>query len=715
MVAEVLVEIKAKSIDQTFSYLIPERFKEKAKIGIRVLVPFGKQKLEGFILNIKEKEEMELKEIIDLVDSEPVLNDDMLELGKFLKRRTLATLISCYQTMLPKALKAKKGCKINEKYISYIKLIDFDYVPKNEAQKDIIDLLLKEDKLKNEILKKSSLKTLIDKKVVEEYKVEVYRLEKDIKIEKNNIILNSEQKKVVDTVCNNLNEYQPFLLYGVTGSGKTEVYMHIMEEVLKNGKEIIVLVPEISLTPQIVEIFRKRFGNNVAIMHSSLNDGERYDEWRKVFRKEVQIVIGARSAIFAPFTNLGLIVVDEEHTNTYKQENNPRYNAIEVALYRAKKSNIPLILGSATPSIESFTKTKTGSYKLLTLKNRVNKMMPSIELIDMKEEIKKGNRIISEKLKKEINQCLEKKEQVIILLNRRGYSTVVTCHSCGESSICPKCDIPLTYHKKSNKMKCHYCNYEKIKPTICPKCQSEDIDEFGMGTEKLEQELNRLFNARIIRMDVDTTRKKSAHEDLINCFSNKEADILIGTQMIAKGLDFPNVTLVGVINGDASLNIPDFRSSERTFQLLTQVAGRSGRSSEKGTVIIQGFNIDHYSIVCTKNHDYLGFYNRELEIRKKLKYPPFINLTSIKIVSKDYQTVINEGNKISKYLKNNLKDTIILGPTFGNRSKINNYFYLQIILKYKKLDTVIECLQYINNHYTNNKVSIEIDINPLKV
>ena len=713
MIADVLVEVRARTIDQTFSYVIPSNLKDKIKVGIRVLVPFGSRNVEGFVLNIKNESSLELKSIADVIDNEPVLNKEMLDLGLFLQKRTLATLISCYQTMLPKALKAKKGCKINEKYITYIRLIDKNYIPKNDKQKEIINIL-KNDTLKSN-LKDYSLNTLIKNNVIEEYKIEQYRLNNNIEVEKSNIVLNDEQQKVVDTVKDNLNNFKSYLLYGVTGSGKTEVYMHIIEEVLKKGKETIVLVPEISLTPQMVDLFKKRFGNNVAIMHSALNDGERYDEWRKVIRGEVKIVIGARSAIFAPFTNIGLIIIDEEHTNTYKQENNPRYNAIDVAMYRAKKYNVPLLLGSATPSIESYTRTKTGSFELLTLKNRINKTMPDVTLIDMKDEIKHGNRIISSKLKELILDRLSKHEQIIILLNRRGFSTVVTCHNCGEVDTCPRCDIPLTYHKKSNKMKCHYCNYEKIKENKCPKCGSEDINEFGMGTEKLEQELNKMFNARIIRMDVDTTNKKSAHETLINKFKNNEADILIGTQMIAKGLDFPNVTLVGVVNGDSSLNIPDFRSSERTFQLLTQVSGRSGRSKTKGEVIIQGYNIDHYSILCSQKQDYLSFYNKEISIRKSLKYPPFYNLTLIRIVSSDYNLAISEGNKVSKYLKENLNDVIILGPTFGSISKMNNNYYLQIVLKYKKLENIINELNFINKHYTNNKVSIEIDINPLKL
>ena len=716
MVAEVLVEITHKAIDQTFTYKIPSNFINDIKVGIRVLVPFNNMKLEGFVIKINDTYEgdYELKQIIDLVDNEPVLNLELLELGEYISKKTLSTLSSAYQTMLPKALKAKNDYKMNEKYIKYIRLIDKDYIGKNDNQNKIISLLKMGD-LEKKDLASSSLNTLIKNNVVEEYTKEVYRLNKDIEKEKCNIKLTDKQQSVVDEVVSNLNNFKPFLLHGVTGSGKTEVYMHIMEHVLKEGKEVIVLVPEISLTPQLIEIFKRRFGDEVAILHSKLSDGERYDEYRKIKRGEVKIVIGARSAIFAPFTNIGLIIVDEEHTHTYKQENNPKYNAIDIALYRCKRYNVPLLLGSATPSIESYTRAKKDIYKLLVLDERINKKLPVVELIDMKDEIRKANKIFSESLDREINDKLNKNEQIIILLNRRGYSTIVSCHNCGYTFKCPNCDIPLTYHKKSNKLKCHYCNYEKIKLEKCPECKSEDINEFGMGTEKLENELSKKYKARIVRMDIDTTSKKDSVEKIVTAFKNHEYDILLGTQMIAKGLDFPNVTLVGVINGDASLNIPDFRSSERTFELLNQVAGRAGRSSKEGKVIIQGYNVDHYSIICASTHDYKTFYNKEMKIREELKYPPFYNLTLVKVVSSDYDLLLEESNKVCSYLRRELKDTIILGPTFSNMYKVNKKFNINIILKYKNTKNVIGALEYINKRYISNKVGIEIDINPLKL
>ena len=716
MKIDVLVEIKAKNLNQTFTYLIPEHLEDKISVGIRVLVPFGRQKIEGFVLSFtKEKVEYQLKEIIDIVDEHPILNSEMLKLGEYISKKTLCSLISAYQTMLPSALKVHKGFNINKKLITYIKLIDKEYIGKNEKQEQIIKLLKINDQLKTTLTKisLSSVNTLIKNEIIKEYKEEVYRLNNNIEKEKKNVILTETQNKIVNKVLENKDIFKPFLLHGVTGSGKTEVYMHIIEQVIKN-KEVIVLVPEISLTPQLVDTFRKRFGNEIAIMHSRLSDGERYDEWRKVLNKQVKIVIGARSAIFVPFTNLGLIIIDEEHTDTYKQDVNPRYNAIDIAIKRAKTHHCPIILGSATPSIESYTRARSGIYQLLEMPNRINHQLPQVELVDMKQEIRKGNTILSQSLQENINNTLERHEQIIILLNRRGYSTTVICQSCGFVLKCPNCDIPLTYHKKENKMVCHYCNYMTYKPFNCPNCHSNKINSLGLGTEKLQEVIENMFKVKTLRMDIDTTSKKGSHEKIINMFRNKEYPILIGTQMIAKGLDFEDVTLVGVINGDATLNIPDYRSSERTFDLLNQVAGRSGRSKKKGKVIIQGFNIDHYAITKASKNDYQGFYNEEMNIRKLLHYPPYVNLTLIRLIGNDYQYIYNEGIKISEYLKKN--NITVLGPSSSNMPKINNKYYLHIIIKYKRLESIYEKLKYINQKYLkDNKINVEIDINPKKL
>lgn len=723
MFIEVLVEIKAKAIDKTFTYKVPSNLEAKIEIGKRVLVPFGSQKLEGFVLNITKENYFtyELKDIIEVIDETRILNEELLLLGRYIKEKTLCNLITAYLTMLPTALKAKHKIKINKKYETYINLS----IPYNEAikkiknnkQKEIIEKLKDREILKNELIQisSSSLNTLLKNNIIREIKKEVYRLnDKKFKIQEKPI-LTSEQEKVIKEILKQ--KEKPYLLHGVTGSGKTEVYMNLIEHYIKLQKQAIVLVPEISLTPQIVNIFKSRFKNKVAILHSGLSNGERYDEWRKIQRNEVSIVIGARSAIFAPLNNIGIIIIDEEHSENYKQENNPRYNAIDIALFRKKYHNAHLVLGSATPSIESYTKAKLNIYKLLEMKNRVNNSLPKVTLVDMKDEYRKGNRIISELLKKKIEKAINNDEQVMLLLNRRGYTTTTTCKNCGYTIKCPNCDIPLIYHKNSNNLRCHYCGYSIEKVKLCPECHSKEINDKGFGTEKLEQYINQnILNAKVVRMDIDTTSTKGSLEKIIEDFENKKYNVLIGTQMISKGLDFKDVSVVGVINADQTLNIPDFRSSERTFELLNQVAGRAGRSSIKGEVVIQGFNIDHYSIVCASLHDYKTFYKTELDIRKKLGYSPYYNLCLIKLSNKDLNLCLREGNKIVNYLKSKKLDGVkILGPSTASMPKINNIYNVQIVIKFKKTNLLKKELNYINDLYRKNKVKVECDLNPIRI
>lgn len=717
MYADVLVELKAKRIDQTFTYKIPDNIKNTIKVGVRVQVPFGKQILEGFVLKIKNEYELEyeLKEIISQIDENPVLNSELLELGKYMSKKYLCNLITCYQTMLPSALKAKNNFVIPKKYLTYI-VLKKETIGKNESQNKIIELVKKNKKvLKSDLIKisSSSLNTLIKNGYLEEIKEEIYRLNDNTSTCKENVNLTNDQMTAINKI-NNTKNFKTFLLHGVTGSGKTEVYLNTIEEVLKSKKEAIVLVPEISLTPQLVETFRKRFGSNIAILHSNLSMGEKYDEWRKIERKEVNVVIGARSAIFAPLTNLGIIIIDEEHSSTYKQENNPKYNTVDIAIYRAKKHNIPLVLGSATPLIESYTRAKTGIYELLTLKNKISKVNIKTYLVDMKEEIRNNHSILSRMLEEQIEEKLNKNEQILLLLNRRGYTTVSTCKKCGYTHKCKYCDIPLTYHKSSNTMRCHYCGYAEKKLLECPECHSKEINSYGMGTEKLVEYIqNKFEKAKVVRMDNDSTSNKGSHEQIIKDFEKEKYNILIGTQMISKGLNFKKVSLVGVISGDSSLNIPDFRSAERTFDLLNQIIGRTGRFDLEGTVIIQGFNINHYSIKEAVKNNYEGFFNEELKIRKLLKYSPFYNLSLIKIKNSNYDLVKIEADKIANYLRSkNYSDVYILGPSNPMIPKINNIYELQIIIKYKKSEVIMKELEYINNLYRNNNVNIEIDINP---
>lgn len=718
MIVGVLVEISNKSVDRIFDYKVPQEKEKFIKIGLRVEVPFGHQKLEGFVLEIKENSNLDsLKEIIRVIDEDIVLNDELIKLGKFMKEKTLAPLISCYQVMLPKALKAKNNVVINKKYETFYKLNkNIVAVKLNSGQQEIVDMFkTKEMVSRKEILdiSSSSLNTLVKKNILVKCLVEKYRtdyLDKSDRVKE----LTLEQQKVVDSV--NLFSNDVYLLHGVTGSGKTEVYIKLIEKVLNLGKTAIMLVPEISLTPQMVSRFEQVFGNKIAALHSALSDGEKYDEWRRIVRGEVSIVIGARSAVFAPLTNIGIIIIDEEHSDSYKQDNNPRYNAKDIAIERARNYNCPVLMGSATPSLDTYARAIKKVYKLLNLPNRVNgKDLPHIDIVDMNEEMKYSKGHFSKRLLDEIKKTVKNKEQVILLLNRRGYSSFVSCKNCSYTMKCPNCDISLTYHKSSNMLRCHYCGYGTNLLHTCPSCGENSISTLGVGTEKIEEELNSLIeDAKILRMDVDTTSKKGMHKKMITAFKNHEYDILLGTQIVAKGLDFPLVTLVGVINADTSLNIPDFRSSENTFDLLCQTSGRSGRSKNQGKVIIQTFNKDHYAIKYSKEHDYIGFFKKEMDIRRKLKYPPYYFLCYLKISGKDDNYILNEANKIKRSLERNLSSTIILGPSPATVFKINNIYRYGIIMKYKDSKDLYDVLTKIMNHYqSNNKVVIDVDFNPI--
>lgn len=718
MVVGVLVELSNKNIDRVFEYTVPEKLTSLIQVGIRVLVPFGAMQLEGFVLEVKNEKntDKELKEILDVVDSSIVLNSELLELGKWMQEDTLSTLISCYQVMLPKALKAKNGSTVSVRFDTLYRIGKIDGLKLNPTQEKILSLVQE----KGEVLKKdladissSSLNTLVKKGALIEEKKEHYRVAyKDQKFVKKE--LTESQKKVVNEVI--YGQVKPYLLYGVTGSGKTEVYMEMIDYYLQQGKSSIVLVPEISLTPQMVQRFRERFGDKIAALHSALSDGEKYDEWRRICRGEASIVIGARSAIFAPLPNIGIIIVDEEHSESYKQSDpSPRYHARDIAIKRGLYHRCPVVFGSATPSLESMARAQKGVYQLLNLPERVNgRSLPQVEIVDMNEAMKKIRGHFSKKLEEEIGKRLEKKEQVILLLNRRGYSSFVTCKNCGFTFKCPNCDITLTYHKSSNTLRCHYCGYGEKVYQKCPECGEESLNNLGVGTQKIEEELQDLFpNARVLRMDYDTTSRKGMHEEMIEAFKNQEYDILLGTQMVAKGLDFSQVTLVGVINADTSLNIPDFRSSENTYSLLSQVAGRSGRAEKNGSVVIQTFNPDHYAIHLVQKQDYLSFYEKEMNIRKQLKYPPYFYICNLRISGKDAAYIFDEALKIKRSLERNLESFIILGPSGSSLFRVNNIFRYNIILKYKKDDSLREILLKIIDHYkTNPKIKVDIDFNP---
>lgn len=719
MYVKVLIETRVKSNDMTFTYHAPSNVEDNLLIGKRVLVPFSNRTVEGFVLGYDAKtNDYEIKDIIKIIDEEPVLNDELINLGIYMSKKYLCPLINCYQSMLPKALKAgsKNGGGI--KKLLYVKLNDnvVNADVKVKRQLEIIDFL-KDNKevLKSSIRSKSSLGKLIEKGIVLEYYKETYR-KVETELDRKEILLTKEQNLVSKTIKSYLNKQLVTLLYGVTGSGKTEVYIDVVKEVVKSGKSAIILVPEISLTPQITARFKGVFKDEIAILHSSLSDGERYDEYRKIIRKEVSVVIGARSAIFAPLNNIGIIIIDEEHSESYKQENNPRYSTLDIAVERSKTHECPVILGSATPKIESYARAKKGYYQLLELPSRVNnKPLPKVSIVDMKKEIRKGNAIFSDELRNKINDRLIKKEQVMLLLNRRGYANYLTCNNCGFVFKCPNCDITLTYHKTSGMMRCHYCGYASKKLEVCPACKEKSIKQMGVGTEKLEEKIKEEFPlAKVLRMDADATSKKGSHNKIISSFNTGEYNVLVGTQMISKGLNFPCVTLVGVINADVSLNIPNFRSSEQTFSLLDQVIGRSGRADKEGEAVIQTFNPDHYSIICASNHDYKSFFNHEMYVRKKLNYPPFCFITLIKISSKDFNYGIGEAKKISNYLRQNLKNTSVLGPSIASVLKVNNNYNFSVILKYKKEEKLYYFLNQIIKIYEGNaKIKVSLDFDPI--
>ena len=726
MYAYCIIEYPIKTLDKAFTYKIPDNLKDKLKVGMKVLVPFNNRLIYGFVLSISNNynEEYDLKEIARIEDDFLVLNQELLELGKYLKETTLCNLITAYQTMLPSALKVKKQkCNYN-KYECFVSLNKDDkyileYISTHRGKKvEILNKVLSEKEINKKEFDSASVRELEKLGLVKINYQKVFRINRT-KGNVENKTLNEEQSFVFEKVEKSFNKNDIFLLFGVTGSGKTLVYINLIKEAINNNKTALLLVPEISLTEQIINIFYDYFGSDVAILHSGLSKSEKYDEYVKILEKKVKIVIGTRSAVFAPLENIGIIIIDEEHSDTFKQDNNPRYHALDVAKKRSEYHNCPLVLVSATPSLESMARAGKGVYKLLTMKNRANnQIMPKCIVVDMTNEIKKRNFIISEELDISIKNSLNKNEQIILLLNRRGYSTVITCSNCAFTYKCPHCEISMTYHKSSNNLRCHYCGYTKIKDDICPECKEKSLNYMGLGTEKLENIICEKYeNAKVLRMDADTTSTKGAHDKIIKAFRNGEYNVLIGTQMVSKGLDFPNCTLVGVINADTTLNIPDFRSSERTFALISQAAGRAGRGKKEGKVIIQTFNPDNLTIKAIEEHDYNKFFNDEMEIRKILKYPPYYFLASIKVCSKDYNVASFNATKVANYLKKNLDNTsIVLGPSTALNFKLKNIYRFNITVKYRFDNNLKKALKDINEIYATNKdVYLEIDLNPLNL
>ncbi len=746
MVAEVIINRGAKKLNRTFDYNIPKELEELILVGSKVLVPFGNggKLTEAFVVGLKETSAFEVKDIAKLEEN---LTDKQIALAKWMAKRYFCNVSDCIKLMLTPGTRNKnKEKRIQDKTINCVYLkkdieeIDFEIQTekiKSEKQKRVLNFIKDNEGttvpeiemftdcargIVNTLVKNGYLE-IVEKKV-ERNPLLGRDCEKTYKLK-----LTEEQeiayKSVEETI--DKEEYKQFLLYGVTGSGKTEVYLQLIEKVLNIGKNAIVLVPEISLTPQMLDRFISRFGKEeIAILHSKLSIGERHDEWERIREKKARIVIGARSAIFAPIENIGIIIIDEEHDSSYKSETNPRYNAKEIAKVLAKENQAPLVLGSATPDMTTFyNATNEDAFgntkiKLLTLTKRANQSsLPKVEIIDLKQELANGNRsMLSMELYNSIEENLKQKRQTILFLNRRGYSTFIMCRNCGYTVKCPNCNISMTYHSYEKKLKCHYCGHEENVVTVCPECHSDKIRYFGTGTQKLEQEIHKQFpEASTIRMDIDTVTKKNSHEIILNTFKNENIDILIGTQMVVKGHHFPNVTLVGVIAADSSLNIDDYRANERTFQILTQVAGRAGRENLPGKVVIQTYNPDNFSIICAQKQNYDLFYETEIALREQLKYPPFCDIILIGLNSYQEAEIKNVSSKIYQYLEKRLnkEEFKVLRPMPCPIDKIQNRYRWRIIIKGKMTEEANEILNAcLKEIYQENikDTRIAIDINP---
>lgn len=724
--ADIIVNSDALEIDRPFTYEISEDLIDEIKIGQWVKIPFGIKNnlIDGFVIDLGGKDvgSMRVKKIKTIEILEPILTSDDIELINFIRDNYLCKYIDVIRLLLPQGI--LKGIKNKQKIVVCIsdKEINEDIYNK---YKEIIDYIKvnngkfnKAELTRIEFISTYKLNKLIKDGILYLESEIVYRYDNREFLKSQYKDLTLEQKEALEIINNS--EKEVFLLKGVTGSGKTEIYMNLVKENLKEDKSSIILVPEISLTPQMIQVFKGRFGPEVALFHSKLSEGERYDEWYRVKEGKAKVIIGARSALFLPAKNLGLIVVDEEHESSYKSEQNPKYQTREVAEFIGKLKSAKVILGSATPLIETYYRGISEEIQLIELKSRVNnREMPPMEIVDMRSELKCGNvSMFSRKLLNCIKESLEKKEQVILFLNRRGYSTFVSCRSCGYVFKCPHCDVSLTYHK-NNFLVCHYCGFGKKQDKTCPKCSSKYVKFFGAGTEKVEDEIKKYFKeARVLRMDVDTTKNKHSYERIYNSFKNSEADILIGTQMISKGLDFDNVTLVGIIAADSSLNIPDYKSSERTFQIITQVAGRAGRHEKKGKVIIQTYNPNHYTLLYSKDYDYEGFYREEFTTRGLMNYPPFSKILLINCISKNEEMLINfmkqTKEEILKLLKNR-SNIDVLGPVPCVISKVKESFRWQIILKGEleiDLNKEVKEMIYNLNKSNYNEIRVSIDINP---
>lgn len=835
--ARVIVDVPSKDTDRPFDYLIPEELRPWVEVGSRIGVPFGHRTLQGFVVSLHPRPEMDtakMKPIQEVLDVMPPLSPELIELGEWMKERYACRYISALQSMLPTALKGKAEryislgetdaglsdesgglfallteSELEQEIIRFVsqrgevslqqltrafpdaaatvkaligrgRLSEFQQIKdklqkktmkavelavsseeahvalasfpaKAQRQKEVLQYIVEmedflpisqKDLLQTLGVTAGTVKALADKGLITLEDVEVFRDPYRGRhfTPSAPLALTPEQQAVYRSIVRKLDErkHGAFLLHGVTGSGKTEIYLQTIQRCMDQERQAIVLVPEISLTPQMVERFKARFGDRVAVMHSRLSDGERYDEWRKIREGRASVVVGARSAVFAPFDRLGLIIMDEEHESSYKQEETPKYHARDVAIHRASLTGAAVILGSATPSLESYHAARSQAQDdfaphLLEMPSRaLGNQLPAVQVVDMREELREGNRsMFSRSLHAAISARLERGEQTVLLLNRRGYSTFVMCRSCGYVAGCPECDISLTYHQKSNNLRCHYCGYAAQAPEVCPDCGSEHIRYFGTGTQRVEEELAKLFpGIRVIRMDVDTTTEKGSHEKLLKQFRDKKGDVLLGTQMVAKGLDFPDVTLVGVITADSALNLPDFRAAEKTFQLLTQVAGRAGRHQLPGEVVIQSYTPEHYSIIHASSHDYLSFVKDELKHRKALHYPPYCRLILVTLSHEQLPLLVRLAENFAAAIKSesdrrgwfgsldrfDASALDILGPVASPIPRLKNRYRFQCMIKWRgtmdAVSLVRSVAEKLQDSARDGKLQISIDVDP---
>lgn len=727
--ARVIVDIASSQIDKIFDYSCDP----SVVAGMRVRVPFGNRYIEGIVIEVTDKSDLDpkkIKSIASVLDDLPVISEEQFFLADFMRKKYHIGYSDVFRLFLPSEVRSGKVGEIFE--TSVILAPDFDLekalstLRKNAS--NMKEALLYLDKYKKEaqtVLNKkfgnSSIKSLVDRGFFITEKNQVIRtpygsIKKETE-EKH--VLTKKQNEIINTISSNPDN--TFLIHGITGSGKTEVYMNIIERTISDDKTAIMLVPEISLTPQIMSSFRNRFGESVALLHSGISAGERYDEWKRILLGAAKIVVGARSAIFAPLKNIGAIIIDEEHENSYVSETNPRYTTSEVAEARRQFNACTLILGSATPSIETYHKAITGKYKLLEMKERINKQkLPPIKIVDMGTELRLGNPgVFSNALKYSLEKCISDGNQAILFINRRGFSSFMQCRDCGWVAKCPDCDVSLVYHKVGNRLKCHYCGNRYHVFDICPECSSENLKTGAIGTQRIVEELYEMFpKTKILRMDNDTTQTKNAHYNILNKFRNKEAQILVGTQMVAKGHDFPSVTLVGIIDPDLSLHHSAYTSTEKTFSLITQVAGRAGRAEKLGEIILQTYSPRHYVYRMASVYDYIAFYNKEINIREVTKYPPFSQIVRILFTSEKEELAIDRLKVYYDYIdglrKDNPKDFYYLNKMKSPITRIKNKYRYQILMRLSldKNEELLDKIFDFDSKNRNKNVLTFIETNP---